>query len=57
MTKKLQDIIDDLRQNYESDKADSQDKIYVQQGYIIKTKKRVKLDNSSCENDIITNKK
>lgn len=56
MTKKLRDFIDDLRQNHESDKTDSQDKIYVTQGYILRSKRRLKIHNISNENDTTTKK-
>lgn len=55
LPKELQDFIDELRQNGESDKIDSHDKIYCLSGYIpFKTKKRV--DNTSSENETIINK-
>lgn len=47
ITKKLQDFIDEPRKNYESDKTDSQDKIYVTQGYIVRTKRRLKIHNDT----------
>lgn len=56
ITKKLQDFIDELRKNYESDKTDSQDKIYVTQGYIVRTKRRLKIHNISNENETTTKK-
>ena len=56
ITKKLQDFIDELRKNYESDKTDSQDKIYVTQGYIVRSKRRLKIHNISNENETTTKK-
>jgi len=56
ITKKLQDFIDEPRKNYESDKTDSQDKIYVTQGYIVRTKRRLKIHNISNENETTTKK-
>lgn len=56
ITKKLQDFIDEPRKNYESDKTDSQDKIYVTQGYIVRTKRRLKNHNISNENETTTKK-
>lgn len=56
ITKKLQDFIDEPRKNYESDKTDSQDKIYVTQDYIVRTKRRLKIHNISNENETTTKK-
>lgn len=45
-TKELQDFLDELRKNDESDKTDSQDKIYVTQGYIVRRKRRLNIDDT-----------